>query len=258
MRIYYPNLIDAYSEITGTSRASIDLSYENVAQEHPSKVWRTGATLADEYVTIDLGSAQAATAAIIFAHDIESADASAGAIELRKSTDNFAANDVLVGAFTFSTAAMVLTFSSASSRYWRVKFTKFDSAEVRNIGRIFLGNYIAIPVDGDGFKATPVSASSTDYSEGGQSYSTQRPQSRQFALDLNSLSQSEVALLKTFCETVDTHTCFFFVPDETLPSDEAGEVLYAKATRLPERKTAGFDSSGNLAWNGQLEAREQL
>lgn len=255
MRIYYPNLIDSYSAISGTSQASAALGYANVAHEHISRVWRTGTSVADEYVTIDLGSAQAATAAIIFEHTLTAGDS---AIQLRKSTDNFAADDVLVGTFVFSAAAMVLTFSSASSRYWRVKFTKSAAGVSRDIARIFIGNYADIPLDGDGFGAEPKSLSNTDRSEGGQTFSTIRDQYRAFKFSTNGLSQSEVALLKTFTETVDTHTPFFVIADTTPPSDESGETLYCKLTKMPPRNARGFDSSGNIAWQGDFTAEEQL
>lgn len=260
MRLYYPNLVDDYSAITGSSRASSDLSYENVAHEHVSKVWRTGATLADEYVTFDLGSSQAATAAIIFAHDLESADASAGVIEVRKSTDNFAANDVLVGSFTFSAAAMVLTFASTSSRYWRIKFTKFDAAEVRQIGRVFLGNYVTFTglPDFDGFEVQAKDMSQSERSEGGQVYTAQRDQYRVFKLTMSGLTQAQGTALKLFSETVGTHTAFFMIADESAPSDESGETVYCKAADLPARKSGGLDTAGALAWEGTLTANELL
>lgn len=257
MRIYYPNLIDAYSAITGTSRASSDLSYENVAHEHVSKIWRTGSSVADEYVTIDLGSAQPATAAIIYAHTLLVGDTT---IQLRKSTDNFAANDVLVGTFTWVAGPIILTFTSASSRYWRVKFTKAAAGVSRDIGRIFIGTYTdftGLP-DFDGFKVGRKDMSQSERSEGGQVYTARRPQYRVFKLTMSGLTQAQGNALDTLLETVGTHTAFFMVADESAPSDQSGETVYVKLNELPEVGAGGLDSAGALAWEGSLVANELL
>lgn len=257
MRLFYPNLIDAYSAITSTSEASSDLGPENVAHEHKSKVWRTSTSVAAESVTFDLGSSQAATAAIIFSHTLTAGDST---IQLRKSTDNFAANDVLVGSFTYSSAAMVLTFSSASSRYWRIVFTKSAAGESRDIGRIFLGTYTTLTglPDFDGFEVDVTDMSQSERSEGGQLYSAQRSQFRVFKLTMSGLSQSQGASLKAFSETVGTHKAFFMIADESAPSDESGETVYVKLNDIPKRKSGGLDSAGALAWEGTLTANELL
>lgn len=213
--------------------------------------------MAAEYVTIDLGSAQAATAAIVFAHTILVGDS---LIQVRKSTDNFAANDVLVGSFTWTSAAMVMTFSSASSRYWRIAFTKASAGVSRDIGRIFIGNYVTLAglPDFDGFEVDIDDMSQSEVSEGGQTYSARRSQRRMLKLDMSGVSQAQAALLKTFYETVGTHTCYFLIADENAPSDQSGETLYVKTSSLPKQKANGLDTSGNLAWSGQLSANEQL
>lgn len=263
MRIHYNNLIDAIAAaaITSTSEASSELGPENVAHDHVSKVWRTGGSVADEYVTFDLGSAQAATSVIIFAHTLTALDFAANAVELRKSTDNFAANDVLVASTsTFTAGAIVLTFSSTSSRYWRIKFTKDNAADVRDIGRVFLGTYetfTGLP-DWDGLKIKPRDMSQTDRSEGGQTYSCVRPQYREVSFDASALNQTEVGVLKTISEEVGTHTPFFIIAIESGSDAESAETLYVKFTQIPERNTAGMGSDGNLAWDGEWKMAEEI
>lgn len=255
MRIYYPNLIDSYSAITGTSRASTTLSYENIAHAHKSKVWRTGTSVADEYVTIDLGSAQAATACIIFAHTLLGTDST---IQLRKSTDNFAANDVLVGNFTWNSSAMLLTFSSASSRYWRLVFTKSSAGSSRDIGRVFLGNYVdftGLP-DFDGFQCKPVDLSQSQRMQGGQVYSSIGAQYRSVSLDMSGVTQAQVEALKLHGETVGTHTPFFLTADVGA-NGEAGEIFYCKLTKMANRDADGM-SGADLAWAAPTEVEECL
>jgi hypothetical protein len=256
MRLYYPNLIDAYSAITGTSQASTDLGYVNVATEHPSKIWRTGTSTATESVTIDLGSAQAATAAIIYAHTLTAGDST---IQLRGSTDNFAASNVLVGTFTWVSGPIVVTFGSASFRYWRVIFTKSAAGVSRDIGRLFVGNYVTLTglPDFDGFECDVTDMSQSERSEGGQIYTARRTQYRQFKLNMSGLSQSQAASLKLFSETVGTFTPFFMIADESAPADESGETVYVKLDKVPARKTGGLDSAGFLAWEGSLVANEE-
>jgi hypothetical protein len=257
MRLYYPNLIDSYSAISGTSQASTDLGYANVAQEHPSKVWRTGASSAAEYVTIDLGSSQSVTAAIIYAHNLTGSDSD---IEIHKSSDNFAANDVMVESFTHSSGPMAVTFAATSARYWRIQFLKSAAAQTRDIGRIFIGNYVTLTglPDWDGFEVEPRDLSQSERSEGGQIYSTQRDQYRVLRLNFSGATQAQAASLKTFCETVGTHKAFFMIADESGPSDESGETVYCKLNDIPRRKAGGLDSSSNIAWEGTLTANEML
>jgi len=254
MRIYYPNLADAYSAISASSAVST-LPVTNVTHFHKSRVWRTGTSVADEYITIDLGSSQAATAAIIFAHTLTAGDS---AIQLRKSTDNFAANDVLVGTFTWSSGPMLLTFTSTSSRYWRIKFTKASAGVSRDIGRIFLGTYTTFTglPDWDGFSSSPIDLSQTQVSEGGQDYTNQRSQYRDIRLDASGVSTAQAADIKTFTETVGAHTPFFLQADENA-TDESGEVFYVRLKKLPARDTDGMVET-TLGWQIKLEAKEQL
>lgn len=256
MRLYYPNLIDAFSAIADTSHASTDLTGANVAQEHPSKVWRTGTSTATESVTIDLGSAQPVTAAIIFAHTILNTDS---AIQVRGSNDNFGASNVLFGTFSWSSGPMVVTFGSGSARWWRIIFTKASAGVSRDIGRIFIGNYVTLTglPDFDGFECDVTDMSQSERSEGGQIYTARRTQYRQFKLNMSGLSQSQASALKLFSETVGTFTPFFMIADESAPSDESGETVYVKLDKVPARKTGGLDSAGFLAWEGSLVANEE-
>lgn len=256
MRLYYPNLTNAYSAITGTSRASTSLSYENVAHDHKAKLWRTGTAVATEYVTIDLGSAKSATAAIIFGHTLLNTDST---IELRKSNDNFGANDVLVGTFTWSAAAMLLTFAATSERYWRFKFTKAAAGVSRDIARVFLGNYVDLPnlPDWDGFKVKVTDLTNKQRSEGAQIFSGIRPQFRTFHLDASGVTQTEIEALKLHGETVGIHTPFFLTV-AVGQTDETGEILYVQLSKVPDRNADAMGEVSGLAWTAPIEAEEAL
>jgi hypothetical protein len=137
VRVAYDNLVDGASAIAASSEAS-GFPVENVQDERLAKKWRTTGAAAAETVTIDLGSAQAVTCAIIDGHDWESGD---NAPQIRKSNDNFAVDDNLVATFTHDVGTMIVWFASNSERYWRFALTKSGAAEIRNIGRLFIGTY---------------------------------------------------------------------------------------------------------------------
>lgn len=81
--------------------------------------WWKPATLPAS-VTVDCGVARAADYALILGHDMHSVGAS---LELAGSTDDFVASDVLVaGGTPGSNDPYLLTFDSASYRYWRFRF----------------------------------------------------------------------------------------------------------------------------------------
>lgn len=72
-------------------------------------------------VTVDCGSAKAADFGALFRHDLATQGVS---VEVRGSTDNFSASDVLLASNTPTTdLPLLLSFNSASYRYWRWRFT---------------------------------------------------------------------------------------------------------------------------------------
>lgn len=255
MRFFTTNLIDASGvTITGSSSASASLGASNVAHEHKAKVWRTDDAAADETITFDLVSSQAATSAIIFAHTLLGTDS---LIQLRKSTDNFAANDVLVGSFTWASGPLVLTFSSASSRYWRVAFTKASAGVTRDIGRIFLGTYTDIEnvIDFTGLDIDPQDMSVHMTAAGGQDYTDVRNQYRNISLSLDSFSTTDKDTIRGITDTTGTHQAFFFQVFSSGTTEEA-EAFYVKFRKIPGRKVSGINSG--LVWDSKMELKEQL
>lgn len=256
MRFFYTNLIDATGvSFSASSSASSSLGPSNVAHEFKTKVWRTGTSSATEYVTIDLGSAQAATALILFAHTLTGAD---GTLQLRGSTDNFAASDVLVASLTYAASVISSTFSTATYRYWRVKFTKSAAGESRDIGRIFLGNYTdSADPTWDGVKIEPLDLTIQNRTAGGQVYSDQRSQYRKIKTQLSGLTTTEKNTLKTISENVGTFKSFF-VQIKTTLTGELVEVLYVKLKAAVARDASGVASDGDVAFDATVEFEEQL
>lgn len=72
-------------------------------------------------VTVDCGSAKDADYAVVYGHDLGTKGAT---LEIRASTDNFGASDLLIASKTpTDDKPFLLQWASASYRYWRTKLT---------------------------------------------------------------------------------------------------------------------------------------
>jgi len=102
-----------------SSTAAGDYNVLNLRDWRPFTWWKPVAMPAT--VTVDCGSAKAADYALIYGHDLFTQGAT---VEIRGSTDNFGASNVLVATSTpASNDPKLLTFASVSFRYWRVRLT---------------------------------------------------------------------------------------------------------------------------------------
>lgn len=116
-RIYYDNrLADALPVASSTASG---FSVANLLDWRPYTWWKPAALPAT--ITVDCGSAKAADYALIYGHDLFTQGCT---VEVRGSTDNFAASDVLVATATpSSNDPVLLSFNAASYRYWRLRIT---------------------------------------------------------------------------------------------------------------------------------------
>lgn len=113
----YDNRLDDATPTASTTAAGY--SVLSLREWRPYTAWKPTALPAT--VTVDCGSAKAADYWAIYEHDLYTQGAT---IELRGSTDNFAASDVLVDSVTPARDAPFVRFvASVSYRYWRLKIT---------------------------------------------------------------------------------------------------------------------------------------
>jgi hypothetical protein len=256
LRLFYNNLIDASGVgISSTSQASTSLAPANVAHEFKTKVWRTGTSVAAESITFDLLSAKDVTSLILFAHTLTGSDTS---LELRASTDNFAASDVLIATLTYAASTIKATFSVQTYRYWRVKFTKSAAGESRDIGRIFLGTYYETPIqpDWDGVKITPKDLSAKTRSAGGQTYTDRRSRYRTVTTDFSGVSTTMKDGIKTVTDLTGTATSLFLQVDPN-GATELSEIFYVKFTEAVPREADGIDAS-DVTWDLKMDFEEML
>lgn len=115
--IFYDNRL-ADAAITASTTAS-GYAADNLSDWRPYTWWQPTALPAT--LTVDSGAAAAADYALVYGHDLFTNGCT---VEVRGSTDNFAASDVLVASSTpADDEPFVVTFASASYRYWRLKIT---------------------------------------------------------------------------------------------------------------------------------------
>ena len=113
----YDNRLDDATPAASTTAAGY--SVLNLREWRPYTAWQPTALPAT--VTVDCGSAKAADYWAVYEHDLFTQGAT---IQLRGSTDNFAASDVLVDTVTpTSDAPFVRFIASTSYRYWRLRIT---------------------------------------------------------------------------------------------------------------------------------------
>jgi len=115
--LYDNNFTDGI--VTASTTAALPFHADNLWDWRPYTWWKPTALPAT--VTVDCLTAQAADYWFVYGHDLFT---QAATIELRGSTDNFAASNVLVDTLTpISNAAFARTFTSTSFRYWRIRIT---------------------------------------------------------------------------------------------------------------------------------------
>lgn len=135
-KILHTNLL-----ATGTLTASttaVGYAVASLGDFRPYTWWK--GTAMPETVTVDCGSAQAADLLAVFGHDLYTQGAT---LEVRGSTDNFAASDVLVASKTpTSDDPFLVSWGSVSYRYWRLKIT---GATVATLACPILGPSMELP-----------------------------------------------------------------------------------------------------------------
>jgi hypothetical protein len=115
---------------------------ENVHDTIPGIPFKFNAAAADDQITVDLGSSKQVTFCSVHGHNI---DTGVTAIQLRKSSDNFSANDVLVKAMTKATPSFYDASFDETERYWRLKFVGTNGDPI-SIGEWVLGVHSTLGV----------------------------------------------------------------------------------------------------------------
>lgn len=133
-KLFYHNVLDG--ALTASTTAS-GYNVNNLRDWRPYTWWK--ATALPATITRDYGSAVAADYALVYGE--------AATYEIRGSTDNFGASDVLVGTITLTATGLgLVTFASVSYRYWRVRQTGSGTPAVA-IAAIGAALEMPVPLD---------------------------------------------------------------------------------------------------------------
>lgn len=133
--LYESRLNDAVPVASSTA-AGFDVL--NLRDARPYTFWKPSAMPAT--VTVDCGSSKAADYLAVYGHDLFTRGCT---IEVRKSTDNFGANDVLVDTHTpGDDKPITRLFNSTSSRYWRIRVL---TGTAPTLAIAMLGNRLEVP-----------------------------------------------------------------------------------------------------------------
>lgn len=117
--IFYDNRLADAAVAASSTDSGGDYAAANVADWRAYTWWKPASVPAT--LTVDSGAPAAADYALIYGHDLFTQGCT---VEVRGSTDNFAASDDLLATATpTSNLPLLLLFNSASYRYRRLRFT---------------------------------------------------------------------------------------------------------------------------------------
>lgn len=250
-RLHYNNVIDATGVTFTESSEQTDLPSSNVATDLPSQVWRTGTSTALETLVIDLGSASTVTSCIIHNHTLTAGDS---LIKIQgNATDSWGSPSV-DETLTYAATTLYKVFTGGAYRYWRFTFTKASAGVTRDIGRIFLGAYVAPSKEPNrnGYKRKTVDRSLEQRTLGGQTYTWRRDSYRAPSLDFSSLDATQAAQLDALEAAVGTHKPWFFYL-----SGIHDTPIYCKLGSLFDPKVSG-GVDGAYRWDYTLSLEEQI
>ena len=261
MKFFYDNKIDSatLSAITEDS----DFPLMNIQDAIPSKVYKTTGIEDIEIVTFDFGTAKSVNSVIIYNHTFDGTET---LLKLEGSNNSAFLNSVGLGgnkcyAFTLNVAdtiyerlQMLGNDYTYSLRYWRIYCQKGSATEIKQIGKVFLGVDLgsATP-DWNGYSYSIVDPSVSSKSIGGQTYTEQKDQFRNFELGFSYQTNAVKEELETMFETVGTFKPVFFQVAETSPLDE---MVYGKITDSQSFKVSV--GSENPAWDMAIKIEELI
>lgn len=117
-KFFYDNVLNDGTPVASTTAAG-NFSVLNLRDWRPYTWWKPTALPAT--VTVDCGVSVSADYFAVYGHDLFTGGCT---IEVRRSTDNFAASNVLVSSKTpANNDPFAQEFTSVSSRYWRLNIT---------------------------------------------------------------------------------------------------------------------------------------
>lgn len=134
--IYYDNRLNDATPSASTTATGYDVN--NLTDWRPYTEWQPTALPAT--ITVDAGAAASVDYWLVWGHDLATQGAT---IQLRKSNDNFSADDNLVDSYTpTADDPFMRVVSTADERYWRFQIT---GSTMPTLGIAAMGAALEIP-----------------------------------------------------------------------------------------------------------------
>lgn len=116
-KILYDNRLADAAPVASSTAAGAEYHVLNLRDWKPFTFWKPAALPAT--ITVNCGAARSADYAAFFAHNFFTGG---NTVEIRHSTDNFAANDVVAATITpGNNKDFFATFAAISRQYWRIR-----------------------------------------------------------------------------------------------------------------------------------------
>lgn len=258
MKLWMENLADAATPTATTANAEFPVT--NVQTPRLTQVYKTTGAGVNEKIVFDFGSAVEPEELIIAAHNLL-ADSGLASFFL----DGGATSNPSDVAYTLTAVAGTIAFDIAGAtptggtpgayRYWAITFSKNTAADIKSIGRVYLGPTIEVGdlglPDYDGVTETTRDRSEADESISGEEYIEEKGQVRSWALDFSEIPEDEMADIVERYQALGKAQPFFMQISDVTPLDET---IYVRFTNDLGRKVGSFDGSFN--WNTALAVKE--
>jgi hypothetical protein len=225
----------------------------NVQNFQPTNRWYTLGTQAAETLVIDLSTATLVDTLIVAGHNFDGTETT---VKIQgNATDSWGGPTVDETMTVIVGQPFKKKFTGQSLRFWRFIFTKAAAGDIKQVGRLWLGNQIDTGTDGDpnytGAAVTTIDRSVVVKSIGGQSYIEIKQQFESFKLDLSIVPETAMLQYVTEFRLMGTHTPYFIVISSQDPLDR---IWYVRNTNNLGRKVKAFNSS--FLWNTGLDLEE--
>ncbi len=252
MRIFFDDLID--SAVLTTSSSNVDFPVSNLLNLIPSRVYKTGATLTEEFIIFDLVTPQLVTSFIAFNQNFDSTETT---VKIQGNAINDFSSPSIDETLTVTVGEPITKiFTGGSFRFWRFVFTKASSGDVKSIGRIFLGDFKTLEDPSfQGYSINLQDLSESEKSIGGQTFSEAKSQFRELTLNFPIVEETFRNDMDIIFKTVGTHTTFFIQVLTTTPLDE---FLYMKFTDSRSFSVNSWDSLTDPSWSHDTSMEEMI
>ena len=201
MRLFWRFASDA-GTITATSTAAAGFAAANLARDTLSKLWRSGAVLATETITVDLGSAIAATAFALWGHNITEDDT----LTLTYASDAGFTTDTGTIPITWREGYLLEFFDEVTRQHWKLDILKDAASDVKQAGRIMIGPHYELTTTlrapGETFGGGAVAAGKQIRTEGGSSYGDISVALDKMKGTITGLSADDVDEIETMKDTI--------------------------------------------------------